>query len=249
MLRRAAERAGGVKGLWAGALAAALCAGSLFGILWAGTFSSPSFEIQPGTPDSGGRRGLTGSSYEGGTSAGESVALTMQSANYELRPGHMNRIVRPRTVTGLAGTGLSTGSVRLAWTAPGGDMFLGQLQPGSRFYAQYEQNATPLWSFDSAQVNLSTSGVPNGAAVTHSIGQLFSNSTYYFRVWHRDPSGILSQLSSEATAYTWAALFSKGQVIAAEIAPVTLSQREFVVFGLEVTRSPNKGPNPAASVT
>ncbi|MFH1724120.1 MAG: fibronectin type III domain-containing protein, partial [Elusimicrobiota bacterium] len=213
MQGRGPTRTTGARPAKLGGLAAVLLAALLLRGLWAGTFTSANYEVSPGKENAGGKDQVTSSSFETNTSAGEAIVERMSSANYEVGPGLMRLIAVPGTVTDLAGSGLSTGTIRLSWTAPGQDGAFGQLQAGSSYYIQYGQNAVPSsWGFDSAQVTRSTSGVENGAVVSHDAGGLGANSTYYFRIWHRDPGGAMSHLSDETTTHTLAKLVTGVQV-------------------------------------
>ncbi|MBI5594490.1 MAG: hypothetical protein HY928_00220, partial [Elusimicrobia bacterium] len=217
-------RADGVKAAAGLALAALLGAAAA-----AGVFSGSGVEVRPGTTDAGGAHGATGGIYETAPSVGETASGRMTGGVYDMRTGHADRAARPRSVTDLTASQVSLSSMTLAWSAPGADGNRGALAPGSSYYIQAEANATPAWAYSSAGVKLSTSGLPAGFRASHRMTGLLANSTYYFRVWHRDEGGRLSRLSNETTAYTLAQ-------------PVTGAQL-YAVFGTSATA--NWAPHPA----
>jgi hypothetical protein len=202
---------------------AALCAVALgFSALSAGTFSSTSYELRPGTRDSGGRGNVTGANNDANNALGETGITPMDSASYALRPSLMNRVAAPRTVTDLLGQGLSTGSVRLNWSAPAHDGAFGTLQAGASYFIQYAQNATPVWKFSDAQIDVASHSVVPGSIAEMGLGGLGANSTYYFRIWHRDREGNISALSNETTDYTLAKVVSNIDAFAAYSTSITV---------------------------
>ncbi|MDA8132148.1 MAG: Ig-like domain-containing protein, partial [Elusimicrobia bacterium] len=107
----------------------------------------------------------------------------------------------PGTLTSLAAAPAGyVGALTLSWIAPGNDGTVGTLGSGSEFYVQYSTSYGVSWSTASAQVVVSTSGVPAGGLVSSRIGGLDPGATYYLAVWHQDESGNLSGVSNIAAS-------------------------------------------------
>ncbi|MDE2292727.1 MAG: fibronectin type III domain-containing protein, partial [Elusimicrobia bacterium] len=179
--------------------------------------------MKPGTPDSGGAHGVSSASNDAVLTVGEPLVQPMTSASYDLRPGHVERASRPGAVTDLASGDVGLSSMTLTWSAPGVDGAVGAMVAGSSFAVQSGANVEPTWSFFSAQVAVSTSGMAPGAAAGYTTTGLLANSTYYFRVWHRDQDGRLSALSNETTAHTLAPLVSNIMVYEAFATSATVN--------------------------
>lgn len=122
-----------------------------------------------------------------------SNGATSQAQKYDQSP--------PAAITTLvATTSLSSGCVDLSWLSPGDDGDLGVLQVGSMYKIQYATWTGVSWSYNNAQVTISTSGTNPGTNVGVTITGLVANITYYFRIWTRDEADNCSGLSNGATA-------------------------------------------------
>ncbi|MFH2070021.1 MAG: lamin tail domain-containing protein, partial [Elusimicrobiota bacterium] len=108
----------------------------------------------------------------------------------------------PSAVTNLSAlTGATGGEVRLSWTSPGDDGMSGNLPSGGQYKIQHSTWTGVTWSYNSAQVTISTSNVAPGAKQTYVIGGLTSGATYYFRLWTADEVPNWSGISNGATTY------------------------------------------------
>ncbi|MFH2070296.1 MAG: fibronectin type III domain-containing protein [Elusimicrobiota bacterium] len=107
----------------------------------------------------------------------------------------------PAEVTNLSAlTGAAEGSINLTWTSPGDDAMVGNLPSGSQYKIQYSTWTGVTWSYNSAQVTISTSNVAPGANQVWIVGGLTSGATYYFRLWTADEVPNWSAISNSATS-------------------------------------------------
>lgn len=111
-------------------------------------------------------------------------------------------LVAPGGVTSLVAVADIPGQVQLSWVAPGDDGTTDVLKSSSQIRVQYSTDPGAAWSFSSAQVSISTSGVTPGTSVSYTVTGLAEATTYYFRLWHADESLNWSPLSNAATAQT-----------------------------------------------
>ena len=114
-------------------------------------------------------------------------------------------IVAPSNVTNLlAGPGSREAQILLTWTAPGDNGTVGNIR-GGKYRLQYSADGGTAWNKNNYNIQWTTSTAPRRSQ-RYSIN--FSSSvefgtTYYFRLWVTDETGILwTGLSNGATAYT-----------------------------------------------
>lgn len=134
---------------------------------------------------------------------GSSVAT---SAN-RLAPGFVQAFAFPGTATGLTALDdVSVSSVTLQWTAPGLDGLRGALASGSSYYIRVasHQVAGTFTQFSSATIVFSTAGTSPGATVSTVAVGLQPNTTYWWRLWTKDPAGGMSYASEISTFVTLA---------------------------------------------
>ncbi|MBI4425339.1 MAG: gliding motility-associated C-terminal domain-containing protein [Elusimicrobia bacterium] len=100
------------------------------------------------------------------------------------RAGLMHTAAQPGTVTELVAVSKSTGTLDLAWTAPGRDGFEGDVAGG--FYRiDYSSSAGHLFSPTTYQLELATNVVA-GSTQTYQLAGLEPNTTYYVKVYLAD---------------------------------------------------------------
>jgi hypothetical protein len=134
---------------------------------------------------------------------GSSVAT---SAN-RLAPGFVQAFSFPGTVSGLTALDdVTVSSVTLQWTSPGLDGLRGSLAHGSSYYIRVasHQVAGTFTQFSSATIVFSTAGTSPGATVSTVAVGLQPNTTYWWRLWTKDPAGGLSYASEISTFVTLA---------------------------------------------
>jgi hypothetical protein len=118
-------------------------------------------------------------------------------------------ITAPGKITTLSGQpGSNSGEIRLSWLTPGDDEYTGTLPSGSQYKIQYSTASDGTgegksgWSYNNAQITISTSGVPVGTLVGYVITGLTGGVTYYIKIWTADEVPNWSDMSNTAT--TWA---------------------------------------------
>jgi len=110
-------------------------------------------------------------------------------------------IIAPADVTVFAASPMvNDGEINLTWTAPGDDGTTGSINDGS-LAVQHSTDSTAAWSYESAQIVISTS-MAAGSSRSLCVTGLLYGSTYYFRLWTADEHLNWSEISSEASACT-----------------------------------------------
>ncbi|HBA61871.1 MAG TPA: hypothetical protein DCZ92_13875 [Elusimicrobia bacterium] len=115
-------------------------------------------------------------------------------------------VAPPSAAGSLAAGATSTDTVVLNWLAPGDDGNTGVLD-NSTFTIQYtsvtaDAENPGFWSTNTAQINISTTGVGPGTSQYYTLGGLAADTSYYFRLWTKDDAGNYSPLSNGATVQT-----------------------------------------------
>jgi hypothetical protein len=118
-------------------------------------------------------------------------------------------VTPPGAITTLSGEpGPVPESVKLSWLAPGDDEYTGTLPSGSQYKIQYSTASDGTgegksgWSYNNAQITISTNSVPVGTLVGYVITGLTGGVTYYIKIWTADEVPNWSDMSNTAT--TWA---------------------------------------------
>ncbi|MEW5905389.1 MAG: carboxypeptidase regulatory-like domain-containing protein [Elusimicrobiota bacterium] len=105
--------------------------------------------------------------------------------------------VPPGTPYSVAGTsGTLPGRMRISWVFAGDDGNAGYLPQGG-FAVHYATWTGFSPSTSAAQVQISTAALEAGTTINYLVADLWSNTTYYFRVWARDDAGLWSSASAE----------------------------------------------------
>ncbi|MFC2061570.1 DUF2341 domain-containing protein [Elusimicrobiota bacterium] len=105
--------------------------------------------------------------------------------------------IAPAAVTDLSGVSDIAEEIRLSWSAPGDDGLTGLIQNG-QFKIQYSSETSVSWDDSSAQIVISTSVAPHTNR-DYKLTGLNEGTTYYFRIWTCDESGIFSDGSNIST--------------------------------------------------
>jgi hypothetical protein len=118
-------------------------------------------------------------------------------------------ITAPGEITTLSGQpGTNSGEIKLSWLTPGDNEYTGTLPSGSQYKIQYSTASNGTgggksgWSYNNAQITISTSNVPVGTLVGYVITGLTGGVTYYIKIWTADEVPNWSNMSNTAT--TWA---------------------------------------------
>lgn len=124
--------------------------------------------------------------------------------NYK-KPAAPSDSIAPAAVTSLSGLTVTTssGTIRLTWSAPGDDVWLGRLLTGSAYNITYcTSTANRVW-YD-WETATSTSAISPGAFLTYTKSNLVGDLTYYCLIRYKDEKDANNNwaaLSNEATAY------------------------------------------------
>ncbi|MFC1501678.1 FG-GAP-like repeat-containing protein, partial [Elusimicrobiota bacterium] len=140
-------------------------------------------------------------------------------------------VTPPAAVTNLAASnGTLPLEIDLTWSTPGDDNINNTLSSGSEFRIQYSTSNSG-WNKDSAQIIISTNGVPPQTSVSYTVTNLTADVTMYFVIWHSDERNNWSSISNTASeilvgfiepyTYTDSELIAKGGSGTLEILPET----------------------------
>ncbi|MDO8734175.1 MAG: fibronectin type III domain-containing protein, partial [Elusimicrobiota bacterium] len=135
------------------------------------------------------------------------------------RPAAPSDTIAPAAVTSLCGlvVATSTGTIKLTWSAPGDDIWIGRLTNGSKYRITYttstENRVWYYWTQVSSPTGSDT--IAPGAFLTTTISNLVGDATYYCKIWYWDEvNNEQTILSNEATAYASAPVLSVDIIIA-----------------------------------
>ncbi|MDD5688201.1 MAG: discoidin domain-containing protein [Elusimicrobia bacterium] len=114
--------------------------------------------------------------------------------------------VPPYTITSLSGliVATSSGTIKLAWSAPGSDGPTGNLVNGCYYEIRYcTSTANRTWTFMAVVSSpTSTDTIAPESFLTTTFSDLVGENTYYYLIRYHDQAGNWSALSNEATAYS-----------------------------------------------
>lgn len=142
----------------------------------------------------------SGGGFSLNTSIGEAAFSSVSAAGFSVNPGYIKLAAQPGSVVSITAVTKSTGTLELAWIAPGADGFQGSV--GNGFY-RLDYSSDQAHSFNPTvfKTEFSTSAVP-GEAQQLTIGGLEANTTYYTRIYLGDAGKVIagnSVLSAEST--------------------------------------------------
>ena len=122
-------------------------------------------------------------------------------------------IIAPAAVTSLSGLAVatSTGTIKLTWSAPGDDVWLGRLTNGCQYQIYYctstENREWYYWTAVSSPTGSDT--FAPGTFLTTTVSDLVGDCSYYCKIRYSDGSQWSDwTLCNEATAYASAPILS-----------------------------------------
>lgn len=197
--------------------AAARRAGSArYAFLLAALLLGPAAAALAGFPMAGGgdalaRNAVTGA---GGLASGgglslngalaEAVVGTFSGGGLGLGSGYMPLAAQPGSVISLSAVTKSTGTLELAWTAPGLDGFLGAVT-GGLYRIDVSSDASHVFDPTVYAAEFSTSVTP-GDPQAYVLTGLQPNTTYYARVYLGDARRVIAERSAGSADSTLANL-------------------------------------------
>lgn len=181
-----------------------------------GPASGAALKLQRTAVNSGGNSS-SGASYVLHASLGE-AASSFAGASKKLLSGHQPLVPQPGTVTSIVAVAKTTGTIELAWTAPGRDGFQGSVS-GGYYRIDYSSDAAHVFAPTTWAVEFATSVQP-GAAQSYTLTGLKPNTTYYARVYLADAAKTVAETSaaSEESSLAEQAVFpSVGGVFSSSV--------------------------------
>ncbi len=127
--------------------------------------------------------------------AGESGVGSLTGAGYGMTAGLPAFIAQPGSVASLVAVSKTTGTLELAWTAPGRDGAVGGVTGGAW---RIDYSSDPLHVFDPTlfQTQIATTCNP-GDPQDIVLSGLLPNTTYYARVYLADQATVVSETSKQ----------------------------------------------------
>ncbi|MCX5785346.1 MAG: gliding motility-associated C-terminal domain-containing protein [Elusimicrobia bacterium] len=185
-------------------------------LLIAALFCAPAQEAFSGIPMSGGdnsiRRNLVsgGGALSSGTgfslncALAETAITTAAGSGFKFSSGLMPMAAQPGTIISITAVSKTTGTLELAWTAPGLDGFLGAASGG---LYRIDTSSAPSHIFDPAVfvTEFSTSVTPGDPQV-YVLHGLEPNTTYYTRIYLADARKVVAEYSAPSDESSLAAL-------------------------------------------
>jgi hypothetical protein len=123
-----------------------------------------------------------------------SIAL-FSGGGYRLSPGLMHLAAQPGSVTSIAGVSKSTGTLELAWTAPGLDGFQGAVDAGL-YRIDYSSDSSHAFDPSVYRIEFPTATVP-GSEESYTLSGLSPNTTYFVRIYLADRRKVVAETSAQ----------------------------------------------------
>jgi len=142
----------------------------------------------------------TGAGFSLYSSVGETAFSSAAAGGLAVNPGFMKVAAQPGSIVSLAAVTKATGTLELAWAAPGADGFSGNLT-GGVYRLDYSSDPAHAFAPTTFLAEFSTS-VAAGSEQRLDIPGLQPNTTYYTKIYFGDSGKVIagnSALSSEAT--------------------------------------------------
>ena len=142
----------------------------------------------------------SGGGFSLNTSIGEAAFSSASAAGFAVNPGYIKLAAQPGSVVAITAVTKSTGTLELAWIAPGADGFQGSV--GNGVY-RLDYSSDPAHSFSPTvyRTEFSTSVTP-GAAQRLNIEGLEANTTYYTRIYLGDAGKVIAENSAQSAEST-----------------------------------------------
>lgn len=163
--------------------------------------SGGSFAISRHTPGTAGRI-LVGAGLTLSTSIGETAGRTRTGGTLVMRPGYIPLSSQPGTITAITALSKSTGTLELAWTAPGRDGFLGNVISGN-YRIDFSSDPLHVFTPTTFRQEFSTTVVP-GSLQTLTLSGLEVNTTYFTRIYLSDERKFFGEDSDPSEESTLA---------------------------------------------
>lgn len=134
----------------------------------------------------------------------ETVITTVTGSGFKFSSGLMPLAAQPGTIISLTAVSKTTGTLELAWTAPGLDGFLGAVSGG---LYRIDTSSLPSHIFDPTVfvTQFSTSIIP-GEPQAYLLTGLEPNTTYYTRIYLADARKVVAERSAPGNESTYANL-------------------------------------------
>ena len=152
---------------------------------------------------------------------GETGVTAFSAAGFRLGAGHMRNFAQPGSVASITALTKTTGTLELAWTAPGLDGMNGSVSGGS-YRIDYSSDPLHPFSPDTYVTSFATT-VAAGAAQSYRVTGLAANTTYFARVYLADADKVASESSAASVESTLANLPPSPVVTGAFSSSVTIS--------------------------
>ena len=143
----------------------------------------------------------TGGGFSFNSGLAQTSVSSFSGAGFRLYSGLMHSIAQPGSVVSIVSVTKTTGTLELAWSAPGLDGFLGSV---NGFY-RIDTSSDPLHFFDPTTfvTEFATSVAP-GDAQAYVLNNLLPNTTYYTRVYLSDARKMVAETSKQSDQSTLA---------------------------------------------
>lgn len=153
---------------------------------------------------SGGGAVASGAGYSLNYALAEAAITTFTGSGFKFSSGLMPLAAQPGTIISITAVSKATGTLELAWTAPGLDGFLGAVSAG---LYRIDTSSQPSHVFDPAVfvTEFSTSVAP-GDPQSYLLTGLEPNTTYYTRIYLADERKVVAERSAAGDESTLANL-------------------------------------------
>jgi len=164
-----------------------------------GGMSGGAMEIARWTASAQGRIS-SGGGFSLNTTIGEAAFSSVTAGGLAVNPGYMKLAAQPGSVVSITAVTKSTGTLELAWIAPGADGFQGTVGNGV-YRLDYSSDPAHAFSPTSYRTEFSTSVVP-GTQQQLNIEGLEANTTYYTKIYLGDAGKVISENSAQSSEST-----------------------------------------------